>query len=108
MKTGLHVVSFNLGAEAGRTVIGQGDSVNHETGAVVPVSIGQAHPAFSGTETALTAVKFDLGMLRRADASDSKPSTSPTVSTRSPDPTRSSPASNGANRAPATSTLQPE
>src|SRR4029077_422973 len=40
----------------GETVYG--DSVNHETGAVVPVNIGRAHPVFSGTESALTAVRF--------------------------------------------------
>jgi porin len=40
----------------GETVFG--DSVNTATGAVVPVNIGRAHPAFFGTETALTAVKF--------------------------------------------------
>jgi porin len=39
----------------GETVYG--DSVNVPTGAVVPVNIGRAHPAFFGTETALTAVK---------------------------------------------------
>src|ERR1700736_3102827 len=40
----------------GETVYG--DSVNADTGAVVPVNIGRAHPVFFGTETALTAVKF--------------------------------------------------
>ena len=40
----------------GETVYGE--SVNAETGAIVPVNIGRAHPATSGTETALTAVKF--------------------------------------------------
>jgi porin len=40
----------------GETVYG--DSVNLATGAVVPVNIGRAHPAFFGTESALTAVKF--------------------------------------------------
>jgi porin len=40
----------------GETVYG--DSVNNETGAVVPVNIGRAHPVFSGTESALTAVRF--------------------------------------------------
>jgi porin len=40
----------------GETVYGE--SVNHQTGAVVPVSIGRAHPVFSGTENALTSVKF--------------------------------------------------
>lgn len=40
----------------GETVYGH--SVNLATGAVVPVNIGRAHPVFSGTETALTAVKF--------------------------------------------------
>ena len=44
---------INLHAE---TVYGH--SVNLQTGAVVPVNIGRAHPAFFGTETALTAVKF--------------------------------------------------
>jgi porin len=34
-----------------------GDSVNQETGAVVPVNIGRAHPVFSGTAAALTAAK---------------------------------------------------
>jgi porin len=40
----------------GETVYG--DSVNLMTGAVVPVNIGRAHPAFIGTDTALTAVRF--------------------------------------------------
>ena len=40
----------------GETVYG--DSVNGETGAVVPVNIGRAHPHVSDDETALTAVKF--------------------------------------------------
>jgi porin len=40
----------------GETVYGE--SVNHETGAIVPVNIGRAHPVVSGTETALTAVRF--------------------------------------------------
>ncbi len=40
----------------GETVYGE--SVNLATGAIVPVNIGRAHPAFFGTETALTAVKF--------------------------------------------------
>ena len=40
----------------GETVYGH--SVNLQTGAVVPVNIGRAHPVFFGTETALTAVKF--------------------------------------------------
>jgi len=40
----------------GETVYG--DSVNRETGAVVPVNIGRAHPVFSGTASALTAVRF--------------------------------------------------
>ena len=40
----------------GETVYGE--SVNALTGAVVPVNIGRAHPAFFGDETALTAVKF--------------------------------------------------
>ena len=44
---------INLHAE---TVYGH--SVNLQTGAVVPVNIGRAHPVFFGTETALTAVKF--------------------------------------------------
>ncbi|WP_202796964.1 carbohydrate porin [Pedosphaera parvula] len=35
-----------------------GDSVNSETGAIVPVNIGRAHPVFFGTAGALTAVKF--------------------------------------------------
>jgi porin len=34
------------------------ESVNPESGAVVPVNIGRAHPAFSGSETALTALRF--------------------------------------------------
>ncbi len=40
----------------GETVYGE--SVNFMTGAVVPVSIGRAHPVLTGSETALTAVKF--------------------------------------------------
>ena len=40
----------------GETVYG--NSVNLDTGAVVPVNIGRAHPVFFGDETALTAVKF--------------------------------------------------
>jgi porin len=40
----------------GETVYG--NSVNLQTGAVVPVNIGRAHPVFFGTETALTGVKF--------------------------------------------------
>jgi porin len=40
----------------GETVYGH--SVNLETGAVVPVNIGRAHPVFFGTETALTAVRI--------------------------------------------------
>ena len=40
----------------GETVYG--DDVNLDTGAVVPVNIGRAHPVFFGDETALTAVKF--------------------------------------------------
>ncbi len=40
----------------GETVYG--DSVNRETGAVVPVNIGRAHPVFAGTASALTAVRF--------------------------------------------------
>jgi porin len=40
----------------GETVYGE--SPNPMTGAIVPVNIGRAHPVFSGTETALTAVRF--------------------------------------------------
>ena len=40
----------------GESVYGQ--SVNLDTGAIVPVNIGMAHPSISGSETALTAVKF--------------------------------------------------
>jgi porin len=40
----------------GETVYGH--SVNLQTGAIVPVNIGRAHPVFFGTDTALTAVKF--------------------------------------------------
>ncbi len=40
----------------GETVYGE--SVNLDTGAIVPVNIGRAHPVFFGNETALTAVKF--------------------------------------------------
>jgi porin len=45
-----------FGTLHGETVYGE--SVNHETGAIVPVNIGRAHPVVSGTETALTAVRF--------------------------------------------------
>jgi porin len=40
----------------GETVYGE--SANLFTGAVVPVNIGRAHPVVSGTETALTDVRF--------------------------------------------------